>query len=110
MERTEDQRIAETEALFREVNERIAEKAPEEELIEVVCECADAGCVERVTTTRAEYERVRASGTRFLVAPGHEEPHERVVRRRGAYRIVEKVRPGIAAFVRRLDPRARRAR
>ena len=53
-----------------------------------------------------EYERVRAEGTHFLLAPGHEDgSHERVLRRRGSYQVVEKVKPRVAAIVRRLDPR-----
>lgn len=108
MERTNDQRVAETEALFREVNERIAEAAGrfESEELEVVCECADAECAERLPTTVAEYELVRDDGARFLVAAGHEdESFEKVVRRRRGYRVVEKVRPRVATLVRRLDPR-----
>ena len=108
MERSEDKRVAETEALFREVNERIAESALrfESPELEVVCECADADCVERLPTTVDEYEQVRDDGARFLVAPGHEdEAFEKVVRRRSAYRIVQKVKPRIATLVRRLNPR-----
>jgi hypothetical protein len=108
MERTENQRVAETEALFREVNERIAESAArfQSDELDIVCECADAECVERLPTTVDEYERVRANGARFLVAPGHEdESFEQVVGRRVRYRVVEKVRPWVASLVRRLDPR-----
>ena len=47
-------RIARTEALFRDVNERIAESA------------------ERVPATLDEYEEVRSDGTHFLLTPGHE--------------------------------------
>lgn len=109
MERTEEQRVAETEALFREVNERIAEASArlESDELEIVCECADGECVERLPTTVDEYERVRANGKRFLVAPGHENrSFEQVVRRRGPYRVVEKIKPGIARLVARLDPRS----
>ena len=102
-------RIARTEALFRDVNERIAETthrfdSPDAEF---VCECADPKCTDRVHATLDDYEHARADGARFLLSPGHEDTRvERVVRSRGRYRIVEKFEHSIAAVVRRLDPRA----
>ena len=102
-------RIARTEALFRDVNERIAEVAHrfDSQDAEFVCECADAKCTDRIPASLDEYEHARAEGTRFLLLPGHEDPRvERVVRSRGRYRIVEKFERSIAAVVRRLDPRA----
>jgi hypothetical protein len=54
-----------------------------------------------------EYEAVRADGTHFLLAPGHEEPDvERVIDRGDDHVVVEKFRPSIARIVRRLNPRA----
>ena len=103
-----DTRVAETESLFREVNERIAETSRRFDVddVELVCECADAACMHRVRASVADYERVRADGARFLVAPGHEdERFERVVRERRRYRVVEKLRD-VALLARRLDPRA----
>ena len=103
-------RIAHTEALFRSVNERIAESADrfESTSAEFVCECADPACAERVPATLQEYEQVRAEATHFLLVPGHElEDVERVVKRphrRAA--IVEKFNGVVARTVRRLDPRA----
>ena len=102
-------RIARTEALFRDVNERIAEAAHrfDSDEAEFVCECADTDCTDRVQASLVEYEHVRADGTRFLLVPGHEDTRvERVVRARIRYRIVEKFESSIAAVVRRLDPRA----
>jgi hypothetical protein len=62
-------RIAHTEALFRDVNERIAESADRFDArdAEFVCECADPGCVERVPATLDRYEQVRADGTTFML-------------------------------------------
>src|SRR5207248_5026775 len=56
----QEERIARNEALFREVNERIAESAQrfESHRAEFVCECADQDCTERVEATLDEYERV----------------------------------------------------
>lgn len=38
------------------------------------CECDDPACEAQVSPTHAEYEAVRASGSRFLVAVDHENP------------------------------------
>ena len=101
-------RIARTESLFRDVNERIAEAAQRFDAneAEFVCECADAECTERVEAPLDEYEQTRSIATQFLLVPGHEDTRvERVVRRRRRYAIVEKFERKVAAAVRRLDPR-----
>jgi hypothetical protein len=99
---------ARTEALYREVNERIAESAARFEAAEAefVCECSDGACTHRVAAPLERYEEVRSEGTRFILAPGHEDARfERVVARAGSYEIVEKVHRLVAWTVRRLDPR-----
>ena len=109
MQETEAARVAHTEALFREVNEQIADTAERFESTEsmFVCECADSNCAHRVAATLAEYERVRSEPTQFLLAPGHEdERFERVVKKRGRHNVVEKVNACVVDVVRRLDPRA----
>jgi hypothetical protein len=106
---SEHERRATTEALFRDVNERIAESAErfDAEHTEFVCECSDPNCTHRVTASLAEYEDVRAEPTTFLVAPGHEQTDiERVVSDRGRYRIVDKVQAVVRRVVIRLDPRS----
>ena len=106
---SEHERRATTEALFRDVNERIAESAErfDAERTEFVCECSDPSCTHRVTASLAEYENVRAEPTTFLVLPGHEqEDIERVVSDRGRYRIVEKVQAVVRRVVVQLDPRS----
>ena len=105
----EASRIAKTESLFRDVNERIAEAAQrfESDDAEFVCECADADCTERIEAPLEEYESVRSSGTQFLLVPGHEDTRvERVVRQHRRYAMVEKVERQVAAIARRLNPRA----
>ena len=101
---------ARTEAMFREVNERIAETAERFHADEAdfVCECADQQCAERVGATLDEYEQVRAHGDRFLLVPGHEdESVEHVVGRpRPRLAIVKKANGVVGRTVRRLDPRA----
>lgn len=102
-------RIARTEALFREVNERIAESAERFEAAdaEFVCECSDPVCTQRVEATLEEYEEVRNDGATFLLAQGHADGRvEAVVDRENGHDVVEKRHPVVAALVRRLDPRA----
>lgn len=103
-------RIAHTEALFRSVNERIAESAERFDAneAEFVCECADPACAERVPATLDQYEEVRSDGTHFLLVPGHElDEFERVVKRLDSKSaIVEKFHGAVARITRRLDPRA----
>jgi hypothetical protein len=104
------ERRATTEALFRDVNERIAEAADQfdAERTEFVCECSDPSCTHRVTASLAEYEQVRDESTTFLVFPGHEEGDiERVVEDRGRFRIVDKWQAAVRRTVVRLDPRRR---
>jgi hypothetical protein len=105
----EHERRATTEALFRDVNERIAESAERFDATETefVCECADANCTHRVSANLDEYEEVRGDPTTFLVVPGHEqEDIERIVADRGRFRIVEKFQAVVRRTVVRLDPRS----
>lgn len=104
-----DEKIAKTEAAFREVNEVIAKTASrfESDTTDFVCECADPRCAHRITAGLDDYEDVRADGTHFLLAAGHDDPRvERVIDREGEYVVVEKFRPSVARIVRRLNPRA----
>jgi hypothetical protein len=94
-ERSGDQ-VVKNEALFRDVNERVkridaAHGLPQTELWEFLCECGHADCIERVSLTVDEYERVRSSPINFLVVPGHELPEvEHVVELTERYAVVEK--------------------
>lgn len=106
------ERRATTEALFRDVNERIAESAERFDATgtEFVCECADPNCTHRVEASLTEYEEVREEPTTFLVVPGHEQADiEHVVSDRGRFRIVDKVQAAVRRTVVRLDPRDRPA-
>jgi hypothetical protein len=101
--------MAKTESLFRDVNERIAESAQrfDSDDASFVCECGDPECTERVGAPLDAYEEVRADGTTFLLVPGHEDERvERVVEERRRYNVVRKVHETVAAWTRRLDPRA----
>jgi hypothetical protein len=104
----EHERRATTEALFRDVNERIAESAErfDAEETDFVCECADPNCTHRVTASLAEYEEVRDDPTTFLLVPGHEQTDiERVVADSGRFRVVEKFQEVVRRTVIRLNPR-----
>ena len=87
------------EALYREVNERIAELGKSAQvwsadgLVGFVCECGVAGgCGERVEMTATEYERVRAQDDRFALVPAHVTPElEHVVESHDRYVIVDKI-------------------
>jgi hypothetical protein len=108
VERQEAERIARTESLYREVNERIAEAADRAEGDDAtfVCECADADCTNRIDATLDEYETVREDATAFLVCPGHaDERVEAVVERAVDHEVVRKHHPQVEPVVRELDPR-----
>ena len=101
--------IAKTEAVFRNVNEGIAEASERLDFEEgaFLCECGDPECTNRIDVPLEEYEQVREHPTRFLVRQGHVKPEvEEVVKRRVRYAIVDKVDRVAARIVRRLNPRA----
>jgi hypothetical protein len=84
-------RIARNEALFREVNERVKEVVPPEGGIDFICECGDKECIEHVTLTAEEYERVRSDPVEFFVKPGHQIPAvEEVVEEHERFLLVRK--------------------
>jgi hypothetical protein len=106
-----EERLGANEALFREVNERVAELAEQfmagETRADFNCECGDGECAEQIEMTVTEYETVRAEATHFAVAPGHEIPDiERVVERHSAYLVVEKRDPDAEEVALETDPRA----
>lgn len=97
MDEESEARIARNEALFREANEAIKRglwPEQEHELIRFRCECARE-CGEPVEVSPREYERVRRSGSTFIVLDGHEIPGaEEVVERYPGYLIVRKTGTG----------------
>jgi hypothetical protein len=108
MESAEHSRIARTESLFRDVNERIAESTNRigADDAAFVCECADPDCTAPVHARLDDYEEIREDGARFLIAKGHEHDRvERVVERNLDYDVVRKVEPAVRRLVERLNPR-----
>jgi hypothetical protein len=109
-----DERLAGNEALFREVNERVAEVASHfvevethTEQVDFTCECGRADCAEPIRMTLVEYEAIRAESTHFGVVPEHEQPEiESVIRRFPTYFVVEKRERDAQEVARETDPRS----
>jgi hypothetical protein len=109
MDEATAEKIARTEAIFREVNERIAETAGRFDAEETafVCECADTHCTHRVQLSLDDYEEVREHGARFVVVAGHEDERvEAVTEEVGPHAVIEKHHPLVRPLVIALDPRA----
>ena len=100
-------------ALFREVNERVAEVATRYEVetltqaVDFTCECGRIDCSETMMMTIVEYEAIRARSTHFGVVPQHEQPEiESVIERHPSYFVVEKRQRDAQEVARETDPRA----
>ena len=106
-----EERIGLNEAVFREVNERIEDLAETFDLktqsLDLICECGDAACVERISMTHAEYKELRSDAHQFAVHPGHEYPDvESIVARLKGYDVVRKNRGIPAQIAEQTDPRS----
>jgi hypothetical protein len=89
------ERIGQNEAFFRQVNERVQEVNETFSVLtgtgDLICECGNAACVNRITMPMEDYRELRADATLFAVVPGHEIPDvEDVVDERGGYGVVRK--------------------
>jgi hypothetical protein len=112
--RDSEARKGENEAWFRELNERLEDRALERQSpdgadeFQIVCECAREECAVRITISVDEYERVRSNPTAFIVVTGHDEPDvERVVEAEPGHEIIEKF-GGAGLVAQAEDPRPRR--
>jgi hypothetical protein len=105
-----EQRLAQNEALFREVNERVetlAHQLGPNVPYEFLCECANADCTFRLTLPLKVYESVRADPQQFVVLPVHYTPEvEDLVLKEDAYWVVRKTGEA-GEYVEQLDPRSR---
>ena len=105
-----EQRLAQNEALFREVNERVetlAHQLGPNVPYEFLCECANAECTFRLTLPLKVYESVRADPQQFVVLPLHYTPEvEDLVLKEDAYWVVRKTGEA-GEYVEQLDPRSR---
>lgn len=103
-------RIALNEAVFRQVNDRLDELnrgfATITENVDLVCECGDLDCTDRIVMTSDEYEELRSDPTRFAVIPDHVFPDtEDLIEDRGHYQVVEKHFGLPSDVARATDPR-----
>jgi hypothetical protein len=110
-ETTSERRLAENEAIFRQINEqvqtgydetnRLAQEDGQPEFmvsvasgstpLQFYCECADEKCTQRFAISPQEYQDVHKNRKWFTVVPGHEVPSvETVVARKPTYTVVEK--------------------
>jgi hypothetical protein len=106
-----ERRFGLNEALFREVNERLRglNEAFGEvtNRMELVCECANPGCAERISMTVRQYEELRSEPEHFVIAPGHAAPDiEEVIATGEGWEIVRKREGGPAELARASDPRS----
>jgi hypothetical protein len=104
-ERRSKDRFARNEAIFREVNERVADVSDSEaRMTNFLCECGNLDCIEEVSLTDAEYVELRSRSTTFAVAPGHAgEDVETVIKETDRFHVVEK-HPREAAIAEATDP------
>lgn len=103
-------RIGLNEAVFRQINERLNELAEKfgspGEPMDLICECGNVHCDERIRVGGEDYEALRSDPRLFAIVPGHEkEDVEDVVERRDGYDIVRKREGEPARVARATDPR-----
>ncbi|SRR5687768_11082144 len=105
-----EHRLAQNEALFREVNERVeavAHRLGPGVPFEFLCECANADCTFRITLPLGVYETIRADAKQFVVLPLHYTPEiEDLVVQNETYWVVKKTGE-TGEYVEQLDPRSR---
>jgi hypothetical protein len=95
-----DERLVENERFLREANRELeaeaverADEWPDDDVeVEFFCACGRPECRDKVVLGVHEYEQVHEEPHRFVVLAGHANPEvERVVARRAAYEVVEKL-------------------
>lgn len=90
-----EKRLIENEVIFRDVNKNIKEFIKEDrgpkEKTQFYCECSRPKCIERITLTPREYEKLHKDERHFITIAGHEFTEvEKVISKKGAYQVVEK--------------------
>lgn len=103
-----EQRLAQNEVLFREVNERVDSLAHDlgpDVPYRFFCECANADCTFMITLPIATYEGIRSDPKQFVVLPLHYTPEvEELIVQEDTHWVVRK--EGEAGeYVEKLDPR-----
>jgi hypothetical protein len=101
---------ARTQALFREVNERIEQLGADfgaDAQNQLICECGNPDCTQPIELTAAEYKHVRAHASRFIVALNHENPEtESIVEQNDRFAVVETYAGASSRIARETDPRS----
>jgi hypothetical protein len=104
-----EERIAENEAVFREINEMIQRahtSAPDGSFMHIVCECGYETCNSIIGLTKGEYERVRSDPRQFCVLEEDViEDVEAIVEENDRFAIVSKRQGTPAEVAIRSDPR-----
>jgi hypothetical protein len=86
-----EERLAQNEVRFREINESAQPQRESQGTGRFVCECADRSCMAWIEIPTDDYAALRRNPRLFAVAPGHEIPDlESVVERHPGYWVVEK--------------------
>ena len=106
-----ERRLGLNEALFREVNERIQDVnqalGTTTGEFDIVCECGDETCSDRIRVPFSVYERVRSDSKQFLLELGHDDPTvERVIEHLEGFVIVEKEGVDVEQVAEETDPRS----
>lgn len=108
-----ERRIGQNEALFRHVNERLRDVNDAFGSVtgdfEIVCECGDVDCAERITLTMDDYADLRSDPRYFAVIGGHvAEEVEEVIRHGDGYDVIQKA-PGSPERLAKVTEPARHA-
>ena len=94
--------------MFRAANERMAnwdEIHAADARESYFCECANPECREKVSLSKADYERVRSDPLHFFIVEGHELPEiETLIEQNEGWSVIEKD-PEVREVVDRYNPR-----
>ena len=105
-----ERRLAQNEALFKEVNERVrtvAHRLGPDVPYEFLCECANADCTFRLVLPLEVYENIRSDPKQFVVLPLHYTPEvETLVSEDETHWVVRKTGEA-GEYVEQLDRRTR---
>jgi hypothetical protein len=86
-----EERLAQNEVRFREINESAQPQRESHGEGRFVCECGDRSCMQWIDVDPSDYAAVRQHPRRFIVAPTHEIPDvEQIIERHPGYFVVEK--------------------
>jgi hypothetical protein len=92
---TREQRLAQNQENFRDVNKRLGEVVSRAELdgniIPFLCECADEFCLDRIELSLSQYEDAHVLPDSYVILPGHPRIEgEEVLEHLGTLLVVQK--------------------